>query len=305
MRSLQQLQELSYEDIRILMAVELGMRKFRNVPVNHIKFISRYNKEETQFYLDHSHKIGVLIRSSKGKIGYQLNSEGYDVLALHALFEKKILSSLGPSLGRGKESDVYRGLTPDGEQVAVKFHRLGQTSFRNIRKYRSYIQDRRHISWLYINRLSATQEFKALEMIHDLRLNTPIPIAHNRHVVVMSIFQGEEIHRFDELNDPIGHLDEIIRQYKIFFSQKHMIHADLGEFNILIDPDDNVMIIDWPQFEDWNHPQGKVLVTRDISNLCGFFRRKYGIDSDVTEIIEDILNLNPDYESNIREIEKE
>ncbi|MCP4762736.1 MAG: serine/threonine protein kinase [archaeon] len=295
MKAAQQLQELTKEDIRILMAVEIGMKKFKMVPVNHVKFYARYNKEETQFHLDRAHKIGVLIRSVKGKIGYCLNSEGYDVLALHALFGKKILKSIGPSLGRGKESDVYRGLTPSEEQVAIKFHRLGQTSFRNVRKFRSFIKDRKHISWLYVSRLSARQEFEALKKLNELNLdiNIPKPIGLNRHALVLSIIQGEEINKFDFLNNAADHFNEILRQYKIFYSKGHIIHGDLGEFNILINPDDQILIIDWPQWEDWNHPNAKDLITRDITNICLYFQKKYGINSNVDEIIEDILSLNP------------
>ena len=299
MKALKQLQDLSYEDIRILMAVELGMKRFRSVPINHVQFFARYNKEETQFHLDRAHKIGSLIRSTKGRPSYTLNSEGYDVLALHALFEKKIIQSLGPSIGRGKESDVFRGLTPEGGQVAVKFHRLGQTSFRKIRNLRSYIENRKHMSWLYASRLSASREFLALETIQKLNLdvNIPKPIINNRHVVVMSILQGEEIQKFDFLNDAEDLFNDIIRQYKLIYSQAHIIHGDLGEFNILIDPDDRIMIIDWPQWVDWNHPNGQDILDRDITNICQFFINKHSVDSDPDEIIEDILGLNPSYNS--------
>ncbi|MHA1728227.1 MAG: RIO1 family regulatory kinase/ATPase domain-containing protein [Promethearchaeota archaeon] len=297
MKALKQLQKLNYEDIRILMAVELGMKKFRMVPSNHVQFFARYNLEETQFHLDNAHKIGVLLRSRKNPIGYCLNSEGYDVLALHALFKKNIIESLGPSIGRGKESDVYRALTPLKEQVAVKLHRLGQTSFREVRKLRSYFKGRKQMSWLYASRLSAKREFEALKKINEKKIdvNVPKPLGYNRHAIVMSIIQGEEIHKFDFLNDSESHFNEIIREYKLIYSEVHIIHGDLGEFNVLLDPDDNIMIIDWPQWEDWNHPNAVKLVTRDISNICIFFKKKYDVESDPKEIIGDIFSLNPNF----------
>ena len=288
--------DMDTEDIRILAAVELGMKKHEMVPIKHISYFARYDLEETEYRLDRVHKLGMLQRNKVGSVAYCLNNEGYDILALHTLFSQGHIESVGPPMGRGKESDVYRCLTKKGDQVALKLHRLGQTSFRNIRKYRSYIEERTHTSWLYISRLSAKREFEGLKRVAKLKLRTPTPIAQNRHAIVMSIIQGEEISKFDELNDPDIHFNEIIREYKQFFSRAHVIHGDLCEFNILIDPDDKVLIIDWPQWEDWNHPNAQELVTRDITNICAFFSKK-GVISNPVEIITDVLELNPKFRS--------
>jgi RIO kinase 2 len=294
MEAAKKLMDIETEDIRILAAVELGMKKHEMVPIKHISFFARFDLEETEYRLDRVHKLGMLQRNKVGSVAYCLNSEGYDILALHTLFSQDHIESVGPPLGRGKESDVYRCLTKEGTQVALKLHRLGQTSFRNIRKFRSYVEDRAHTSWLYVSRLSAKREFEGLKRVYKLNLRTPQPIAQNRHAVVMSIIQGEEISKFEELNDPDEHFNEIIREYKLFFSRAKVIHGDLCEFNILLNPDDQILIIDWPQWEDWNHPNAQELVTRDITNLCTFFK-KHGVESDPNEIIHDILELNPKF----------
>ena len=54
---------------------------------------------------------------------------------------------------------------------------------------------------------------------------------------------------------------------------------------------------DWPQWVDWNHPNGQDILDRDITNICQFFINKHSVDSDPDEIVGDILSLNPSYDS--------
>ena len=134
------LTKVDKEDLRILMAIELGMKRSEYATVNNIKFYSRYPMEETLFRLKKVHKLDLVIRdSSTYEIGYTLNSKAYDLLALHTLVEKNIISQLGPILGKGKESDVYSCMDDDENIYAIKIYRIGRTSFKNIKKYLFYI----------------------------------------------------------------------------------------------------------------------------------------------------------------------
>ena len=53
------------------------------------------------------------------------------------------VTGLGRKIGVGKESDVYMGQGPGGEEVVLKFARLGRTSFRSIKRNRDYLQHRK------------------------------------------------------------------------------------------------------------------------------------------------------------------
>jgi RIO kinase 2 len=279
------------EDFRVLTGIELGMRRFTYVPLEQVSFYCRYTRSETQFYLDKLHKMGILQRNSQvGYIGYQLISESYDILALHALVEKDQIVAIGDSIGRGKESDVFYGKEPDGTQVSVKIHRIGQRSFRKIRKLRSYVQNRRHISWLYVSRLSAEAEYQALEKLKPLcqegLVNIPMPIAQNRHMVVMDLIHGEELSLINKLENPIEIIDEILRQVENMFLKAKIIHCDLSEFNILISPENKVFIIDWPQWEAADHPNAQSYLARDLTNIHSFFKRNFGVTFDIDEFLD-------------------
>ncbi|MHA1489099.1 MAG: RIO1 family regulatory kinase/ATPase domain-containing protein [Promethearchaeota archaeon] len=277
---------LDKEDLRILSAIEIGMKRSEYVTINNIKFYSRYPIEETLYRLKKVHKYDLIIRNSaKYEIGYTLNSKAYDLLALHALVEKNVISQLGPLLGKGKESDVYSGMDDNENIYAIKIYRMGRTSFKNIKSLRDLIGKRTHLSWLYVNRLAAKKEHDALEKIYKLNLNTPKPIGYNRHMVVMEYLRGKELIYLKSIDNPLYIFNEIIEQVKIIFQKGKVIHGDLGEFNIIIDEEGNILIIDWLQSVSSDHPNAKSLLHRDIENVCNYFKKKYKIESNVEEVL--------------------
>ncbi len=117
---------------------------------------------------------------------------------------------VGDPIARGKESDIFFARTPEERDVAIKIHRVGQKSFRNARNLRSYVQGRHHTSWLYIDRLSAEKEFLALQRLVPLELETPEPIAQNRHIIVMNLIQGQTLATHPDIEDPQGVMDQIL-----------------------------------------------------------------------------------------------
>ena len=281
------LTDLEKEDIRILMAIELGMKRSEYVTINNIRFYARYPMEETLYRLKKVHRSNLIIRdSSSYEIGYTLNSIGYDILALHSLVEMNVISQLGPLIGKGKESDVYSCMDDDENIHALKIYRMGRTSFKNIRNLRDIIGNRGHISWLYVNRLAAKKEFEALEKIYKLKLDTPHPIAYNRHMIVMNYLIGKELAYFKEIQKPKKILNKILKQMKKIFQKAKLVHGDLGEFNIVLDEKENILIIDWLQSIPSDHPNANSILERDITNICNYFEKKFNINSKVETIME-------------------
>ncbi len=281
------LPSLEKEDLRVLMAIEIGMKRSEYVKISNIRFYSRLTIEETMFRLNKVHKLDLIMRNSEEHdVGYVLNSKAYDLLALHALVEKKIISKLGPELGKGKESDVYSCMDDNETIYALKIYRIGRTSFKNIKKLRNLVGERTHLSWLYVDRLAAKKEYEALEKIQKLNLHTPKPIAYNRHIIVMEYLKGKELSECKELDDPEYIFNEIIDQIRIIYQKAHIIHGDLGEFNVIIDEQGNILIIDWLQSVPSNHPNARILLKRDIENICLFFEKKFGLEIDLQNIID-------------------
>ena len=282
------LSRLEPEDFRVLMIIELDMSRHRYVPENDILRLSGFSRKQIKYRLDRLSKFGLIYRWVGSYIGYALSTAGYDCLAMNALVKANVIEALGKPLGVGKESDVFDALTPNGRRVAVKFHRLGRISFRQTRRLRGYIADRRHISWLYQSRLAAEREFEALKMVYPEGVSVPEPIGHNRHVVVMGFIEGAELYRVPEVPNPDEVLDEILENVRIAYRKAGVIHADLSEFNVVLNPDFHILIIDWPQFVTVDHPNAEVFLKRDVKNILTFFRKRFNVKRDINEALESI-----------------
>ncbi len=266
---------LEPEDFRVLQTIEANMARHRYIPEKELPRLTKLTTRELDFRLPRLSKLGLIEHWVGPYTGYVLYTTGYDCLAINALVKAEVLEAFGTPLGVGKESDVYDALTPRGRKVAVKFHRLGRMSFRQTRRVRGYIAQRHHISWLYQSRLAAEKEFEALKLLYPRDVAVPEPIIQNRHVVVMGMIEGSLLAAFKEVPDPEKTLQEILTNIRRAYADAGVIHADLSEFNIILQPNWHILIIDWPQYIRKDHPNAEELLERDIRNILHFFRRKF------------------------------
>jgi RIO kinase 2 len=159
--------------------------------------------------------------------------------------------------------------------VAIKFHRVGGRSFSSARLNREYMEEG-HCPWLIASRKSAEREYEALKALHP-NVSVPLPIAHNRHAVVMSLINGLNLTRYT-FESPGEVLDEILENVRVAYGMG-IIHSDLSEYNVLFE-DGKCILIDWPQWIGTDHPNAEAIIGRDIDNILAFFKRKYQITRD-------------------------
>lgn len=279
--------KLESYDLRILQAIELGMIHHEVVPVKEVVRYSGLNERELEYRMKRLDELELLYRQWDPYLGYIMNYNGYDILALNALVKAESLEALGPSIGIGKESDVFEAVTPGDVKVAVKFHRLGRTSFRDTRRKREYVADRRHISWLYQSRLAAEAEYRALKSMQEAGVSVPEPIDQNRHVIVMQFIQGTKLSDIISLEEPRLFLDDILEDVRLAY-KAGVIHTDLSEYNILVDGDGEIWVIDWPQYTSTDHPNAEELLERDVGNVVYYFQRKHGLEYDPEQALNHV-----------------
>ena len=127
------------EMIRVLTAIELGMRNHELVPANLIESIAKLKRGNCFKIVRQLLKHKLIMHKNIKCDGYALNYMGYDYLAMIVFIKRGILSRIGPKIGVGKESEIYVCYTPDGNDVVVKFTRLGRTCFKTVKTNRDYL----------------------------------------------------------------------------------------------------------------------------------------------------------------------
>lgn len=245
------LRTMGATDFRVLEAVEKGMQKHALVPSSLIASIAALRHGGTGKILSSLLRDKLLSHDqSCGYDGYRITTAGYDILTLYNLKSRKIIAAIGDRIGTGKESDIYVAVRPNGNQVVLKFHRLGRTSFRNVKKTRDYFvyhQKGRNVgapkmnqanSWLFLSRKSALKEFAFMKALYSVDYPTPEPIAHNRHVVVMSLIRGVPLYQVIRTKLSAEQAASIFHQASdlaLRLAKHGLVHCDLNEFNLIVD----------------------------------------------------------------------
>ena len=270
-------------DLRILRIIEVLHRNHEYVPYSMVVKFSGLDEEVVKMSLRRLNEFKLVNR--RGAQQYRLTFTAYDILAIHTMAKRGVLKALSPTpLGVGKESDVYAADGLDGSKYAAKFHRLGRVRFRNVRRDRVWIGERRHITWLYEARISAHMEFLALVKAQEYGIPTPKPRALSRHLVVMEYFNGIEASKL-KLTQPEAVWGRVIDAVEAML-RANMVHGDLTQFNILVNPEDedDIAIIDWPQWMYANVKGASAVLRRDLENLARFFNSNYGLGIDIGEV---------------------
>lgn len=244
---------MNRQDFRVLAAVETGMKSHELVPAPLIASIANLRHGGSAKILSTLLRDKLLSHDrSCGYDGYRLTTSGYDIMALENLKARGIVAALGDKIGTGKESDVYLAATADGKQVVLKFHRLGRTSFRDVKKKRDYFNvnavsknkngvatfHQQPNSWLFLSRVSALKEYAFMKALYDVDYPTPQPIGHNRHIVAMGLVRGAPLYQVHSNRISAEQAESIFQQSVALASRlaaHGLVHCDLNEFNLMVD----------------------------------------------------------------------
>ncbi len=273
--------QLTNRDFRVLEAIERGHSRYEYVPLEIIEKYARLPEQHIVLSLSKLHRLKLVKRRTiSGYKSFRLTYFGLDMIALNNLVRRNVLEAIGDRLGVGKESEIFHALAPGGVRVAVKFMRIGRTSFRRTRIVRPWGFDPR-IDWFKQAKIAAEREYKATRELYMVGASVPRPLAYNRHVIVTEYINGVELFRRPRLSDPKAVLGIILDTIRKAYLDAGIVHGDLSEYNVLVDIEYNrPYIIDWPQFIYRGEPMADELLRRDVEYIVKFFNKHYNVGVD-------------------------
>ncbi|MHC1635891.1 MAG: serine protein kinase RIO [Candidatus Methanospirareceae archaeon] len=226
---------------------------------------------------------------------------------LYKLSKRGIIKALGGPISTGKEAVVFHAIGGEGGgkeggevELAVKIYKISTSNFNAMldyiisdKRFENVKRDRKSIIFAW-----AHKEMRNLKRAFESGVSVPKPIACEKNVLVMQ-FIGEDGVAAPKLKDiPLEELDvdiedlffRILSYMKILYNKAKIVHADLSEFNILLDfSDDGVtpVIIDMGQSVLVDHPNAEEFLKKDVRNVVQFFN-KFGLDFSEEEVLKEI-----------------
>jgi RIO kinase 1 len=224
---------------------------------------------------------------------FEVVEEVFDTATVKTVLElmrRKVLRKLNGVISTGKESRVYLAYGFSGEPLAVKIYLTSSAEFRkSIYKYitgdprfeKIRFKDTRSliIAW-------AHKEFRNLKRMYEAGVKVPKPVACLDNILVME-FLGEENARYPLLVEAYKELTSEELKYlfqltceelKKIVCKAELVHGDYSEYNIMIKPDLDIVIIDVSQAVELSHPNALEFLIRDIENIYRFFVKEAKLD---------------------------
>ena len=201
------------------------------------------------------------------------------LMLIYHLLNKGVIDRILGVLKSGKESRIYRGLDPEGDDVAIKIYLTTSKEFR--RGMRPYIEgdprfkvigrDTRSLVYAW-----AQKEFKNLQTAYSSGIRVPKPLYVEKNVLVME-FIGEDSSAAPTLREkppskPQKMYDALLKDVKALYQEARLVHGDLSEYNIM-DLKGEPVIFDVSQAVSIEHPRARELLLRDLGNLNRFFKK--------------------------------
>ncbi len=218
------------------------------------------------------------------------------LLALYELSRKGYIEAFGGCVSTGKEANIFHAISKKEEEIAVKIYLITTANFNAMKDY--ILGDPRFAgikpSKKDIIFAWAQKEFKNLRRAEHAGVRVPKPYIVKRNILLME-FIGKEGIPMPLLRDitltkeEAEHiLKRIVEFIRLLYIKGKLVHADLSEYNILVDVDDmEPVIIDMGQSVTTEHFNADTFLKRDIYNILRFFK-KLDIKINEDEIISSI-----------------
>ncbi len=210
------------------------------------------------------------------------------LMALYDLSRKGYIDALGGSVSTGKEANIFHAVSKNKE-IAVKIYMIVTANFDAMKEY--ILGDPRFIGIKQTKKdmimAWAKKEFRNLKRAEDAGVRVPKPYITKRNILLME-FIGENGVPMPQLKDILPTEEEaqsifkrVIEYMKLLYTRAKLVHADLSEYNILVDVNTmEPVIIDMGQSVTTDHFNAETYLRRDVANIARFFRKYIQVNED-------------------------
>jgi len=229
---------------------------------------------------------------------FKVRDEVFDELTLKALYRLAstgLIQALGGPISTGKEANVFHAIGPGGRELAIKIYRIrtsdfkamhdyiqGDYRFANVRKTKKDVV----FAW-------TKKEFRNLTRARKARVRVPEPLKYRENVLVMQFIGRDGVacpllkHAVENLENVKEVYDATIEFMKRLYQDAHLVHADLSEYNILVDDQAEPVFIDMGQSVLVQHPRAQEFLQRDVGNVVKFFNEA-GVRASAITVLREI-----------------
>ncbi len=223
-------------------------------------------------------------------------SDVFDTATLMALYElskKGYIDAMGGAVNTGKEANIFHAISGKEGEIAVKIYMISTANFNAMKEYilgdprfTGIKQSRKDIIMAW-----AKKEFKNLKRAEEAGVRVPKPYITKRNILLME-FIGKDGIPMPQLKDlkltpeeAQRIFDKIIEYMNLLYSRAKLVHADLSEYNILVDVNTmEPVMIDMGQSVLTDHFNAETYLKRDVYNIARFFE-KFGIPVNEEKIV--------------------
>ncbi|MGI0017522.1 MAG: serine protein kinase RIO [Nitrosotalea sp.] len=199
------------------------------------------------------------------------------VMILSRMINNGIISYVNGAVGAGKESQMYWGVDPSGQDLAVKIYLVTTSNFK--KRYPYLIGDPRFTRIKRGTRslveLWAKKEFRNLSKSFNCEIPCPEPITVVKNVLLMKFVGTNGVPSPTLVESEVNHTDyeKSIEIISDLYQKAELVHADLSEYNIF-KTENGPVVFDFGSAVDIRHPKTKEFLERDISNITRFFVKR-------------------------------
>lgn len=220
------------------------------------------------------------------------------LMALYELSKKGFIDAMGGSVSTGKEANIFHAITSKDEmkEIAVKIYMISTANFNAMKEY--ILGDPRFVGIKHSKKdiilAWAKKEFKNLKRAQEAGVRVPEPYITRRNILLME-FIGNDGIPMPQLKDAQLTHEELLPIFKriieymnLLYTKAKLVHADLSEYNILVDVNKmEPVIIDMGQSVTTEHFHAEKYLQRDVKNIARFFE-KFNITVNEEEMISKI-----------------